>query len=195
MTQKMKALAARAGMVLLLATVACSSTDGSDTADTSGWRNVSAAPGTDVVVTNATNFHLLDFVAWNNHDVDMFRRLHTADVKVEFGGVTTNGLDAHVQALRYLLHGGASLKLNLGTGTGHTVREVIRAVEQATGRPVPVVEAPRRAGDPPALVADASQARMKLDWAPSRSDLATIVGSALRWHQRPEDRPLAAAAV
>jgi UDP-arabinose 4-epimerase len=103
--------------------------------------------------------------------------------------------EAHVQALRYLLHGGASLKLNLGTGTGHTVREVIRAVERATGRPVPVIEAPRRAGDPPALVADASQARLKLDWAPTRSDLETIVSSALRWHQRPEDRPLAVAAV
>ena len=50
-------------------------------------------------VTNATNFHVLDFVAWNNHDVDVFRRLHTADVKVNFGGNQTEGIDAHVQAL------------------------------------------------------------------------------------------------
>ncbi|MSP48289.1 MAG: UDP-glucose 4-epimerase GalE [Alphaproteobacteria bacterium] len=103
--------------------------------------------------------------------------------------------EAHVRALRHLLHGGATLKLNLGTGMGHTVREVVRAVERATGRPVPVIEAPRRAGDPPALVADAGQARVKLDWVPTRSDLDTIVTSALRWHERPEDQPLAAAAV
>ena len=52
-----------------------------------------------VEVTNATNFHLLDFVGWNNHDLDVFRRLHTADVKVNFGGNQTAGIDAHVQAL------------------------------------------------------------------------------------------------
>jgi UDP-arabinose 4-epimerase len=102
--------------------------------------------------------------------------------------------DAHVRALRHLLFGGASLKLNLGTGRGHTVREVVRAVERATGRPVPVIEAPRRAGDPPALVADAAQARLKLDWVPTRSDLDTIVGSAVRWHERTVERPLVAAA-
>jgi hypothetical protein len=50
-------------------------------------------------VTNATNFHVLDFVAWNNHDLDVFRRLHTADVKVNFGGNQTAGIDAHVQTL------------------------------------------------------------------------------------------------
>ena len=99
MTQRMNPIAVRAGMALLSTAVACSSTGGGPTADSAVSRNVSAAPATDVAVTNATNFHMLDFVAWNNHDVDMFRRLHTADVKVEFGGVTTNGIDAHVQAL------------------------------------------------------------------------------------------------
>jgi UDP-arabinose 4-epimerase len=103
--------------------------------------------------------------------------------------------DAHVRALRHLLLGGASLKLNLGTGKGHTVREVVRAIERAAGRPVPVIEAPRRAGDPPALVADATQARLKLDWVPVASDLDTIVRSAVRWHQRTQERPRAAAAV
>ncbi len=58
-----------------------------------------AAAAVPVEVTNATNFHVLDFVAWNNHDVDVFRRLHTADVKVNFGGNQTEGIDAHVQAL------------------------------------------------------------------------------------------------
>ena len=98
MTQKMNPMAVRAGLILLLATIACS-TGGSPATDTSGSSNVAATPAVDATVTNATNFHMLDFVAWNNHDVDMFRRLHTADVKVEFGGVTTNGIDAHVQAL------------------------------------------------------------------------------------------------
>ena len=59
----------------------------------------STAAAVPVEVTNATNFHVLDFVAWNNHDVDVFRRLHTADVKVNFGGNQTEGIDAHVQAL------------------------------------------------------------------------------------------------
>ena len=110
--------------------------------------------------------------------------------------------DAHVRALRHLLHGGASMKLNLGTGRGQTVRDVISAVERATGRPVPVIESPRRAGDPPALVADASLARLKLDWVPAASDIDTIVRSAVRWHMRSTEiqppavvAPVAAAAV
>jgi len=63
----------------------------------SGPAAASTAP--DQAVQNATNFHLLDFVAWNNRDVDMFRRLHTDDVKVDFAGAVTNGIDAHVKAL------------------------------------------------------------------------------------------------
>ncbi len=66
---------------------------------------------------------------------------------------------AHVMALEYLNAGGTSAKLNLGTGKGTSVREVAQAVERITGRAVPLFEAPRRAGDPPALVADASMAR------------------------------------
>jgi len=99
MTPILKPRTVLAGLALLLATVACSSPGGSSGADTSRSGNDADAPAVDVAVTNAINFHMLDFVAWNNHDVDMFRRLHTADVKVEFGGTTTNGIDAHVQAL------------------------------------------------------------------------------------------------
>lgn len=90
---------------------------------------------------------------------------------------------AHVQALDYLVSGGTSTHLNLGTGRGYSVREVIEAVERATGFPVPVVEAPRRKGDPPVLVADSRRASVTLDWAPEYSDLDRIVRSAWEWHR------------
>ena len=92
--------------------------------------------------------------------------------------------DAHVRALQYLAGGGASATLNLGTGRGHSVREVVAAVERISGRPVPRREAPRRAGDPPELVADAGLARERLDWRPVHSDLDTIVRTALAWETR-----------
>jgi len=92
--------------------------------------------------------------------------------------------DAHVKALEYLARGGESRALNLGTGQGHTVREVIAAVAKVCGNPVPARDAPRRAGDPPALVADPTQAMGLLKWKPRCSDLATIVESAWKWHGR-----------
>jgi UDP-glucose-4-epimerase GalE len=66
----------------------------------------------------------------------------------------TDLVEAHVKALRYLLEGGASVALNLGTGRGHSVREVLAAIARATGREIPTRLAPRRAGDPPELVAN-----------------------------------------
>jgi len=90
--------------------------------------------------------------------------------------------DAHVKALSALQSGAASGAFNLGTDRGHSVRAVIRAVEQATGRPVPVIEGPRREGDPATLVADASRARSLLDWTPRFVELAEIVETANRWH-------------
>jgi len=90
--------------------------------------------------------------------------------------------DAHVRALHYLRGGGESACLNLGTGDGFSVREVIEAVRVCSGRNVTVHERPRRAGDPPMLVADATKARRLLDWEPSRSALKDIVETAWRWH-------------
>ncbi len=90
--------------------------------------------------------------------------------------------EAHVASLARLLQGEPSRVLNLGTGRGASVREVIAAIEQAAGRPVPVETAPRRPGDPPQLVADAARA-LKL-FGPdlvSRSSLDSIVATALRW--------------
>ena len=89
---------------------------------------------------------------------------------------------AHVAALEHLLRGGESLALNLGTGSGSSVREVVAAVERRSGRRVPVCEAPRRPGDPPALVADATLARRVLDWSPRWSSLEQIVDTAWQWH-------------
>jgi UDP-arabinose 4-epimerase len=94
----------------------------------------------------------------------------------------TDLADAHVRALAYLLGGGASGALNLGTGRGHSVREVIAAVAREAGRPVPAHDAPRRAGDPPALVAAPGRAAEVLGWHPEYSSLDTIVRTALRWH-------------
>jgi UDP-glucose-4-epimerase GalE len=91
---------------------------------------------------------------------------------------------AHVLAVRHLLNGGASAAVNLGTGTGHSVRDVVRMVEQVGQRPVPVDEHARRAGDPPALVAGSSRARDLLNWTPQFSDLQTIVSTAWAWHAR-----------
>ena len=89
---------------------------------------------------------------------------------------------AHVLALQHLLSGRDSLALNLGTGNGLSVRDVIRVVQTVSGLPVPVLNAERRAGDPPALVADPSRAREALGWEPVHSLPESIVQTALRWH-------------
>ncbi len=91
--------------------------------------------------------------------------------------------DAHVRALERLAPGEA-LACNLGTGSGATVREVIAAAERVTGRSVPTVAAPRRDGDPAALVASNDRARQRLGWAPAHSDLDTLIDSAWQWHRR-----------
>jgi UDP-arabinose 4-epimerase len=91
--------------------------------------------------------------------------------------------DAHVRALQYLEKGGDSLAINLGTGRGHSVLEVIQAAENATGRPVRRTIGPRRPGDPPVLVADPAKAQRVLGWTAKRN-LADIVSSAWIWMQK-----------
>ena len=90
--------------------------------------------------------------------------------------------EAHVLALQHLADGAPSMALNLGTGRGHSVMEVLQKVEQVTGRRVPKRFAPRRPGDPPALVADPSCAQKLLGWKATRS-LEQIVSTAWRWMQ------------
>jgi len=95
--------------------------------------------------------------------------------------------EAHVRALQHLEKGGNSLALNLGTGQGHSVLEVIRAAEAATGHPVRHTLGPRRAGDPPVLVAAVEQSRKVLGWKATRT-LAEIVSSAWVWMQKASSR-------
>ena len=91
--------------------------------------------------------------------------------------------DAHVLSLKYLLTGRPSNVSNLGTGTGHSVKQVIDMVENVTGKRVNVRLAPRRLGDPPALVANPCHAKRLLGWGPRSSDLKTIVETAWHWHR------------
>src|SRR6202167_2833082 len=92
--------------------------------------------------------------------------------------------DAHIRALGHMRRGGASDFLNLGTGHGYSVMEVIEAARKVTGREIRVRVEPPRAGDPPSLVADPARAKSVLGWVPAKSDLHTIIDSAWRWHQR-----------
>ena len=92
--------------------------------------------------------------------------------------------DAHVRALDYLQRGGESTALNLGTGNGHSVREVITTVERVGRRRVPHRVAARRPGDPASLIAAPGRSRELIGWVPQRSDLQTIVATAWRWHAR-----------
>jgi UDP-arabinose 4-epimerase len=86
--------------------------------------------------------------------------------------------EAHVQAYQYLSNGCASLAANLGTGRGISIHEVIRTIKAVTGRNVPIAVQPRRGGDPPALLADASLAAERLGFQPRYSDINTIVETA-----------------
>ena len=90
---------------------------------------------------------------------------------------------AHIAACTRLDAPGTQLFYNLGTGRPTSNREVIAAVEEITGRPVRVVESPRRAGDPPALFADSAKARRELGWTVKFPDIRSIVATAWRWHQ------------
>lgn len=105
----------------------------------------------------------------------------------------TDLADAHVRALRYLLAGGASVSLNLGTGRGHSVLEVVDCVARQARRSIPTRVCPRRPGDPAELVADASRARDMLGWEPRHSSLASIVETAWRWHAAEVGAPAAQA--
>lgn len=90
---------------------------------------------------------------------------------------------AHVLALRALEGGEPFRFYNLGSGSGHSVREVLAAVEEVAGVKVPAVVGPRRPGDPPRLVASAEKIRRELGFRPRHPDLRDIVGSALRWRR------------
>jgi UDP-arabinose 4-epimerase len=92
--------------------------------------------------------------------------------------------DAHIRALDYLREGGASRAFNLGNGKGYSVREVVESVQRVSGVTVPFEEGPRRPGDPPELVGDATLATQTLGWNPQFTELDSIVATAWRWHKQ-----------
>ena len=96
---------------------------------------------------------------------------------------------AHLDALDYLRGGGESTVLNVGYGHGYSVREVLESVARVSGQRLTVREMPRRAGDPPALVAQADRIRRELGWTPRLDDLDTIVRTALVWEQHLQRSP------
>jgi UDP-glucose 4-epimerase len=91
---------------------------------------------------------------------------------------------AHSLALADLVRGRESAAYNLGNGNGFSVRQVIDAVREVTGKPIPIVDTPRRAGDPARLVADSALARSHLGWLPRYADLKEIVSHAWNWEKR-----------
>ncbi len=91
---------------------------------------------------------------------------------------------AHLKALEYLRNGGESTTLNCGYGSGFSVRQVLNAVEKCHGSPLKIVEEPRRAGDPPALIAAANKIRETLGWQPQHDDLDLITQTALDWEKK-----------
>ncbi|HEX5007500.1 MAG TPA: UDP-glucose 4-epimerase GalE [Hyphomonadaceae bacterium] len=96
----------------------------------------------------------------------------------------TDLADAHVLASKKLAEGSRAVELNLGTGEGRTVMEVLRSVEKATGSAVPHTISPRRPGDAIALYSDASRVKAELGWHPKHSDIDTIVSTAWNFHRR-----------
>jgi UDP-glucose 4-epimerase len=90
--------------------------------------------------------------------------------------------DSHLRAVERLTEG-EGLCVNLGTGKGASVREIVDACREVTGHPIPETIGPRREGDPSKLIADASLARERLDWTPTYTDVKSIVETAWRWHR------------
>ncbi|MGD8373187.1 MAG: UDP-glucose 4-epimerase GalE [Syntrophobacterales bacterium] len=93
--------------------------------------------------------------------------------------------EAHVLALKYLLAGGKSISLNLGTGKGHSVREVVESCRRICQKPIPARDVEPRPGDPPELVSSGGLAQQVLDWRPQYS-LKEIISTAWNWHQNPK---------
>ncbi|MBI1920115.1 MAG: UDP-glucose 4-epimerase GalE [Geobacter sp.] len=91
---------------------------------------------------------------------------------------------AHLAALRHLEHGGELVTVNVGYGTGSTVREVLDMVRKVSGVKFPIIEGERRPGDPPMLVAKADRIRKLFDWKPRYDNLAQIVEDAWRWERK-----------
>ena len=132
--------------------------------------------------------HLIPLAIRAARNGDSALRIYGTDFDTEDGTAVRDYVhvsdlaDAHVQALGYLAAGGGSTAINLGTGTGHSVRDVQHTVELVSGRRVSTVSCCRRPGDPSVLVAKTEMAAQALGWKPRYSDLSEIVDTAWRWH-------------
>ena len=124
-----------------------------------------AAGARDAIVVNGTDYPTPDGTCIRDY-------VHVSDL-----------IDAHVLGQDWLLAGRESLRLNLGTGSGFSVREVIEAARTVVATDIPVRYGPRRPGDPVRLVCDGTRAREVLGWRPERSDLAAMIGDAWAWRQ------------
>jgi UDP-arabinose 4-epimerase len=125
------------------------------------------------------------FAALNNTTFKIFGTDHpTADGTPIRDFIHVSDLaKAHVLALQWLINGGTKISINIGSGKGYSVKEVLAAIEQKVG-PFAQEIAPRNPFDPPILVADISVANKILNWTPTMSDLDTIISSALKWHKK-----------
>ena len=95
----------------------------------------------------------------------------------------TDLVNAHILALRYLMEGGESTSINLGSNTGYSVLEMIEAARTVTGHPIPLELGKRRSGDPALLVASSEKARRLLGWEPKITSIEEIIASAWKWHK------------
>lgn len=150
-------------------------------ADPSGWIGESHQPETHLIP------RLLRRAAGEDLEVCIFGDDYpTPDGTCIRDYVHVNDLAAaHLRALQQLECEAGFQCYNLGNGTGHTVREVVSAVEEVTGRSLNIPVGPRRSGDPATLVASSSRARERLGWEPRYRAIRSIIESAWHWHRRP----------
>ncbi|MBY9066798.1 UDP-glucose 4-epimerase GalE [Hyphomonas sp. WL0036] len=134
--------------------------------------------------------HLIPLALKGAYDPDFSFTIHGTDFDTPDGTAIRDYIhvedlaEAHLLALNALRDGAPSNAFNLGTGLGTSVAEIVAAVEAATGRVLPRKTGPRRPGDPPRLVAAPDHAARTLGWKATRSDVDTIIRSALAWHQK-----------
>ncbi len=146
-----------------------------------------ADPSGGIGELHAPETHLIPAALETAYGLRATLRLHGSDYATRDGSCVRDYVhvsdlaDAHLRVLEGLLDGGPGGAYNVGTGEGHSSREVVEAVQRVTGRPVPLEQGQRRDGDPPELVADGSRFRRDFGWTPRHSDLDTIVATAAAW--------------
>ena len=149
-----------------------------------------ADPAGEIGEAHDPETHLIPLVLRAAHDPDAPISVYGSDHPTADGTCVRDYVhvqdiaNAHVLALEHLDQGQGVCAFNLGTGQGHSVREIIDTARRVTGRDIATLEAPARPGDPPALVADASLARKVLGWRTEWSDIDAIIETAWRWERR-----------